>query len=478
MHAFTSSRGDRNWNDRRVTLVGLAALLVGSPLVAQPVITSQPLGAAAYEGQSATFSVGATGVAPLRYQWHFAGGRIDSATNSALVLTNLLASQAGTYSVEVSDVNGTTSSPGVFLTVFPRPFPAFGFGTYQPGVAPEVSVQFLAYGGETRLQFSVTYATNALANPRYTSFLTNFSVLVAPGRTAVPLLEGDEPAALAATVRTDSATPGLFGVEIVLPTGRTLPTGLNPLGRLVFDAREGVDPIRAALAFTNSPLALLAGPVGGTNVTASVGTIGPVVRVRSAPALDAQSGLFLQQIDIGNPGVVTQSQVQVTVSGLTNDSLGVPIRLYNSVGTNSQGGSVVFSSDLPPGTARVLRLEYYVADLTTVPVPTFVSEQSGTPSGPSLSARTLSVDRALYFTNAAFPSGAFLIEFPTQLQRNYFVQYAPSPDAFLQGSGTIRTALPAIPGTGSRVQWIDYGPPKTETAPGASNRFYRVVLGL
>lgn len=433
-------------------------MLTGLPLVAQPVITRQPLGVAAYETQSATFSVEATGVAPMRYQWRFAGDGIDSATNSTLVLTNLVASQSGIYGVQVTDTTGTTSSSGVVLSVLPRPFPAFGFGTYQPGVSPEVPIQYLAFGGETRLQVSVAYSTNALSNPRFVSSLTQFS----------------EPA----VIRTDSTKPGSFGVEMVLPAGSTLTTGVNPLGRLQFDALGGVGPYQTALAFTNAPFAVEVGPVGGTNVTAALGVIGPVVQVRSAPLLDAQSGLFLQQIDIGNPGVVTQSQVLVTVSGLTNDSLGVPIRLYNSLGTNSSGGALVFSSDLPPGIGRVLRLEYYVADLTTVPVPTLLSEQSASVVGPALSSRTLSVDRALHFTNAAFPSGAFLIEFPTQAGRNYFVQYAPTPDAFAQGSALIRTALPAIPGTGSRVQWIDHGPPKTESMPDASNRFYRVILGL
>lgn len=477
MHAFTSSRGGRSRNGRGSALFGVAALLTGLPLAAQPVITSQPLGVAAYESQSATFSVGATGGAPLRYQWRFAGNALDSATNSTLVLTNLAVSQTGIYAVQVTDTAGTTGSSGVVLSVLPRPFPAFGFGTFQPGVSPEVPIQFLAYGGETRVQVSVAYATNALSNPRYISSLTNFPT-VAPGRTARLLLEGDEAGTSSAVIRTDSTLPGFFGIEIVLPTGRTLATGVNPLGRLLFDAREGAGPYQAALVFTNKPFAVEVGPVGGTNVTASLGTMGPVVQIRSAPVLDAQSGLFLQQIDIGNPGVITQSQVMITVSGLTNDSLGVPIRLYNSLGTNSNGGALVFSSDLPPGTARVLRLEYYVADLTTVPVPTLLSEQSSSILSPALSSRTLSVDRALYFTNGMFPSGAFLIEFPTQAGRNYFVQYAPTPEAFAQGSGLIRTARPAIPGTGSRVQWIDHGPPKTESAPGVTNRFYRVILGL
>ena len=445
------------------------------PLMAQPVITSQPLGATHYEGQAATFSVTATGAAPLRYQWRQSGDGLENQTNSTLVLTNLTLRQNGIYSVDVSDAAGTTRSSGAVLSVLAKPFPTFGFGPYQLGSTPEVPIQYLAYGGETNLQFSVGYNTNALANPRFISSLTNRVVPVAAGRLAGP---AGEVGGTSVEVQTDASSNGFFGVRIALPSSMALAPGVNPLGRLVFDQREGVGAFEAALGYVGTPLALLAGPLAGTNAAALAGAIGPVVQVASSPVLDPQSGLFLQRVHIGNPGVSTQAQVRVTVAGLTNDSLGVPIRVYNSLGTNSSGEAMVFSADLPPASARVLGIEYYVADLTTVPTPVFATEQVTTLSVPSLSVRTLAVDRALYFTNSTFPAGAFLIEFPTELGRNYFVQYTTSPELFGQGSANVRTARPAIPGTGSRVQWIDYGAPKTESAPGATNRFYRVNLGL
>ena len=39
-----------------------------------------------------------------------------------------------------------------------------------------------------------------------------------------------------------------------------------------------------------------------------------------------------------------------------------------------------------------------------------------------------------------------------------------------------KTAEPSVVGTGTRIQWIDSGPPKTERHPAAgSGRFYRVL---
>jgi hypothetical protein len=64
----------------------------------------------------------------------------------------------------------------------------------------------------------------------------------------------------------------------------------------------------------------------------------------------------------------------------------------------------------------------------------------------------------------------FLVEFSTTLGRRYYVQYSSDMTNW-------KTALPAVMGTGSRVQWIDNGPPKTESLPSSeSSRFYRIIL--
>src|SRR5438552_2538987 len=82
-----------------------------------PSITQQPSAATRCEGQSVTFSVSASGVAPLTYQWLIDGGDIVGATNSAYTIASVTAADAGSYTVVVVNVCGSAASNPAALTV-------------------------------------------------------------------------------------------------------------------------------------------------------------------------------------------------------------------------------------------------------------------------------------------------------------------------------------------------------------------------
>src|SRR3989475_48588 len=67
-----------------------------------PSITVQPSGAAKTVGDSVTFSVTATGTAPLSYQWRKGGGNITGATSSSYTIAAVVVSDAGNYDVVVT----------------------------------------------------------------------------------------------------------------------------------------------------------------------------------------------------------------------------------------------------------------------------------------------------------------------------------------------------------------------------------------
>jgi uncharacterized cupredoxin-like copper-binding protein len=107
-----------------------------------PSITAQPQSQTVAPGQSVTFSVTATGTAPLSYQWYKGGTAISGATSSSYSLSNVQAANAGTYTVTVS--NGTlpnATSNGAVLTVTAAA-PSITTQPQSQTVAPGQSVTF------------------------------------------------------------------------------------------------------------------------------------------------------------------------------------------------------------------------------------------------------------------------------------------------------------------------------------------------
>jgi len=94
-----------------------AATLTVNPTVSAPVITTQPASKTVTAGGSVTFSVVASGTAPLTYQWRFNGANISGATSPSYTINNCQAANAGTYSVIVSNSAGTATSANATLTV-------------------------------------------------------------------------------------------------------------------------------------------------------------------------------------------------------------------------------------------------------------------------------------------------------------------------------------------------------------------------
>jgi hypothetical protein len=97
----------------------IAQANVGSPPNgASPVIVASPASLAVPLGATAEFQVAATGSSPLVYQWLFNGTTaIEGATSSVLSLTNVQLTQAGPYSVTVSNLYGAATSAPAVLTV-------------------------------------------------------------------------------------------------------------------------------------------------------------------------------------------------------------------------------------------------------------------------------------------------------------------------------------------------------------------------
>lgn len=90
------------------------------PAASTPVITTQPKPQTARVGDSVTFAVEATGL-DLKYQWHKGSAALAGATRASLELKSVQVSDAGTYSVVVSNTAGQRASDPADLTVLSAP---------------------------------------------------------------------------------------------------------------------------------------------------------------------------------------------------------------------------------------------------------------------------------------------------------------------------------------------------------------------
>ena len=137
---------------------------------ASPTITVQPTPVSPAIGESATFSVQASGVPTPGYQWQFNGSNIAGATNATLTIANVQATNLGTYSVVVSNSAGSIASSPCTLS--------------SPGVSPVPLVT------PARL---ANISSRAIAGTGASAAIAGFVVSGPPGSTDLVLIRGIGP---------------------------------------------------------------------------------------------------------------------------------------------------------------------------------------------------------------------------------------------------------------------------------------------
>lgn len=485
-----------------VPWTGNVALSAGNPAAADParlpVILRQPISRGAYAGDTVTLSVVATPPAAdpgavLTYQWlagtnqtPIVSGAYNStnATLSQLVLTNVATGYSGPFRVAVTAGAHTVVSEPAQLTVV-------------VGVASNLRLG------------TVSLSTNAGAQPsRRYSFPVVFSVM-GPDR-GVGVTWSYDPAVVRSlefiaaadsptntVVRTASA-PGRFSFLYTLPPDSSAGFSANQqIGQLVLTTGLDRSPAHALAAAqwvavsdvsstnTASARPFPSLPTGsdralGTNLADLVTfplnlLMTPQVIPDGGLVLNRQTGYFEQSAQVLNLRPDALADVLLIVTGLTNDTRGVPVSLASSVGpVGNPPHPSVFLGPMAAFAVRPLTLEYYVSDglASSVGTPGYVTEFAldstlQTPVG----RRSL-----VPVTYSPVLNGGVLLEFPTLTNFSYYVRYSDSLNDFSAQDNTnsvIRTARPALKGNGRKVQWLDNGLPRTESTP--TNRFYRVL---
>jgi len=443
---------------RPLLTAGLLTCVLTQPLTAaDPDLTGQPVSGVAGLGEPFGFSVTAAGTPPLGFQWFRNNELLSGATNLFLDLVSVTNADAASYSVIVTNAVGSITSAPVTLTIVTPPR-TITTGTVLGGSSATVPILLSANGRENRLAFTLGFDTNVFTNPSF-----------------MPGVSGS------ATFDTSRAGEGLVSAAVNLPEGEIFPPGRSPAAYLQFDFVTGTNPLAGGLYFTNASVTAtnLAFTTNGTALAVNA-VVSPLFEtLAAAPALNRQSGLFEHRLRVGYPGAGTLENVDVLIPDLGNDSLTNRIRVFNSMGIKTVGpdaegffaNAPFFSiGALAGGETRDITAEFHVSDHVTVPDPEYrLLVEPGTGFSVPAAATPLNI------TTNRYVNDSFIIQWPSRSTYQYYIQYAPTLDDLVNATTNARVVNPSVRGTGHAVQWIDNGPPKTESPPVNGSRFYRVL---
>ena len=204
-----------------------------------------------------------------------------------------------------------------------------------------------------------------------------------------------------------------------------------------------------------------AGNVTETTITFTVPAHpDPELQINEQLVLNRQTGLYEHTIVVTHTGAREIAGFDLTISGLPDG-----VSIQNASNQVAGGGSIHHRQALAAGESTTLILEYHAPLRGTVIDPEVTVNLVTEPElDPEAETPGVAVERCLMLRD-----GGLLIEFTSTPGATYQVQYSDNASDWKVSPARIRAA-------GNRVQWIDRGPPRTDSPPAdKSSRFYRVL---
>ena len=259
-------------------------------------IATQPQSLSVALGNNATFSVVASGISPFSYQWRYNAANIQNATNSSYTVTNVIAGNAGSYSVVITNVAGSITSSNATLTVTGDPNITTHPASQSVNQGSSVTFTVVASGSNpltyqwTSNNVSITGATSSsfTLNTVQSSYAASYRVVVtSPGGSVT-----SNPATLSVNTPPSITTPpqsqtiGQGGSV----TFSVVASGTSPFGyQWLYNNANILNATNSTYTRTN----LSAGDAGTysvvvTNIAGSATSSGAVLTINSAPAITVQ----------------------------------------------------------------------------------------------------------------------------------------------------------------------------------------------
>ncbi|QWV93039.1 immunoglobulin domain-containing protein [Geomonas oryzisoli] len=174
-----------------------------------PVITQNPASITVNAGSAASFTVAASGSAPLSYQWFKSGTAIAGATTPVLSIPSASSATAGSYYAVVSNNAGSATSTVAVLTVV---YPAPAISGFTPATGPAGTVVTLNGAnlvGVSQVRFNGVGASFSEISA------TQLSAIVPQGATTGPIsvttANGTATSTTSFSVTSTPSTPAISG---------------------------------------------------------------------------------------------------------------------------------------------------------------------------------------------------------------------------------------------------------------------------
>ena len=210
------------------SVTSTAATLTVNAAAVAPAITTQPVNQMVTAGQTATFTVTATGTAPLSYQWNKNGTAISGATSSTYTTPATTSSDNGApFTVVVSNSAGSVTSTAATLTV------------NAAAAAPAITTQpvnQIVTAGQTAT-FTVTATGTAPLSYQWRKNGSNIAGAIGPSYTTPATITADNNTTfdvivsnVMGSVTSNLATLTIGSATVCAPTGSGVCYYVSPTG--------------------------------------------------------------------------------------------------------------------------------------------------------------------------------------------------------------------------------------------------------
>ena len=390
-----------------------------------PSISVHPVSQTNSIGANVSFSVTANGAAPLAYQWRFYGTNISGATTNPFSISNIQPTNAGNYTVVITNIAGSITSSVATLTVTTSPTISTNPASQTVTVGGNATFNVVA-SGSAPLSYQWRFAGTNIGGATLDSYTRSNAQLVDAGNYTVVVTNSFgsvTSAVVVLTVNTVSTGTNLVISQIYGGGGNASASYRNDFVEIFNSSPNAINVSTWSVQYASS---------AGTNWAAAnlTGTIQPYRYYLVQLASNGAVGSLLPTADAtGSPNISAAQGKVALVSSQTALSGSNPIggaTVVDFVGFGSanafEGSAAAGGAPPSNNTTSILRKNggftdsnNNTNDFTTVSPPT--PRNSASPANlPSVPAITPAL------TNAALSGSQFQFLLTGTVGSNYVVQ--------------------------------------------------------